>query len=215
MLRGRITVVTSLFASFGLCISTAEAQKIYWTTSFSVWRADLSGSHVEELVTTGLIKATSIAVAPTKRKMYWTDFYADRIQRANLDGSNVEDVITGLSSPYGIALDLDAGIRYLTNSGEFNVDDGTIQRADLDGSNIEDVVTAGLVYPRGIALDVNAGKMYWADFFGAAIRRANLDGSGIEELVGAGMRSPSQVALDLEARKVYWTAGILVVRRPP
>ena len=48
--------------------------------------------------------------------MYWTDYDADgttypygqgKIQRANLDGSNVEDLITtGLRYPIGIALDL-------------------------------------------------------------------------------------------------------------
>ena len=35
-----------------------------------------------------------------------TDYVTDKIQRANLDGSAVEDLVTGLSGPYGIALDL-------------------------------------------------------------------------------------------------------------
>ena len=40
-------------------------------------------------------------------KMYWTDFGTGKIQRANLDGSQVEDLITtGLRNPNGIALDL-------------------------------------------------------------------------------------------------------------
>ena len=42
-------------------------------------------------------------------KMYWADGLADKIQRADLDGSNVEDLITtGLGIPIGIALDLRA-----------------------------------------------------------------------------------------------------------
>ena len=32
----------------------------------------------------------------------------------------------------------------------------------------------------GIALDVDAGKMYWAEFFAHRIRRANLDGSDVD-----------------------------------
>ena len=41
------------------------------------------------------------------QKMYWTKSGTDKIQRADLDGSNVEDLVTtGLSSPSGIALDL-------------------------------------------------------------------------------------------------------------
>ena len=40
---------------------------------------------------------------------------------------------------------------------------GKIQRANLDGSNIEDLATADLNYPRGLALDVAGGKIYWTD----------------------------------------------------
>ena len=37
--------------------------------------------------------------------MYWTDDETDKIQRANLDGSNIEDLVTqGLDGPFGIAL---------------------------------------------------------------------------------------------------------------
>jgi hypothetical protein len=39
-------------------------------------------------------------------KMYWTDWGTDKIQRANLDGTNVEDLVTsGLSFCAGIDLD--------------------------------------------------------------------------------------------------------------
>ena len=41
---------------------------------------------------------------------------------------------------------------------------GTIQRADRDGSNVEDFVTSGMGSPERIALDVEAGKMYWTDW---------------------------------------------------
>ena len=38
-------------------------------------------------------------------KMYWTE-YSGKIRRADLDGSNVEDLVTGLDFPHGIALDV-------------------------------------------------------------------------------------------------------------
>ena len=39
------------------------------------------------------------------RKMYWTDLRTSKIQRANTDGSDVEDLVTvGLDRPSGIAL---------------------------------------------------------------------------------------------------------------
>ena len=46
-----------------------------------------------------------------------------------------------------------------------------------DGSGVEDLVTSGLGSPRGIALDVAGGKMYWTDWGTEKIQRANLDGT--------------------------------------
>ena len=89
---------------------------------------------MEDLVT-GLPINPGIALDVSGGKMYWTDHGLAKIQRANLDGSNVENVVTGLSSPEGIALDL-------TNSKMYWTDYGTdkVQRADLDGSGVEDLV---------------------------------------------------------------------------
>ena len=68
------------------------------------------------------------------------------IQRANLDGSQVEDLVTGLSGPLGIALDVQGGRIYWTENWT-----DKIQRANLDGSHVEDLAM-GLRPARGIAL---------------------------------------------------------------
>ena len=91
-------------------------------------------------------------------KMYWTVGGAGIIQRSNLDGSSVEDLITGLEEPDGIALDVAGGKMYWTDWGT-----DKIQRSNLDGSSVEDLIT-GLKEPYGIALDVAGGKMYWTDW---------------------------------------------------
>ena len=42
----------------------------------------------------------------------------EKIQRANLDGSNIEDLVTqGVKSPDGIALDVAGGKMYWTDDG--------------------------------------------------------------------------------------------------
>ena len=68
-----------------------------------------------------------------------------------------------------------------------------IRRANLDGSDIEDLVFGA--DPRGLALDVVGGKIYWTDWSGM-IRRANLDVSNIEDLV-TGLDKPFGLALYL------------------
>ena len=88
------------------------------------------------------------------QKMYWTDSGTGKIQRSDLDGSNVEDLAPGLGSPQGIALDVTASRMYWTDIGT-----DTIQRASLDGSNVEVIVSTSPKSPRDIALDLLSGGM--------------------------------------------------------
>ena len=155
---------------------------------------------IEDFITTGLRWPVGIALDVERGMMYWTDIGTDKIQRANLDGSNVKDLITtGLAIPCGIALDVGHGKMYWT---DFLKD--KIQRANLDGSNVEDLITTGLSSPVGIALDVERGMMYWTDYGTGKIQCANLDGLIVEDLI-TGLSGPCGIALDVERGKMYWT----------
>ncbi len=137
-------------------------------------------------------------------KIYWADRGSDKIQRSNLDGSGVEDLVMRptLNNPVGIALDVSSGKKYW-------MDETTdkIQRSSLDGSDIEDLITTGLDLPSGIALDVSGGKMYWMDRGTDKIQRSNLDGSGVEDLVTTNLAAPVGIALDVSGGKMYWVDG--------
>ena len=157
----------------------------------------------DPMLPAGIGKRVSSASDGPPNKMYWTDPDTDKIQRANLDGSNVEDLITqGLDVPDGIALDVERGKIYWTHWGS----ESKIQRANLDGSDVEDLITQGLVIPGSIALDVERGKIYWTATATGKIQRANLDGSNVEDLITSGVSSPYGIALDVERGKIYWTA---------
>ncbi len=141
----------------------------------------------------------TVTVTQVVWKLYWTVWSG--IQRSNLDGSDVEDLVTtGLKNPWVIALDVSGGKMYWTDPGT-----DKIQRSNLDGSGVEDLVTTGLVSPASIALDVSGGKMYWTDPVTDKIQRSNLDGSGVEDLVTTGWDNPWGIALDVSGGKMYWT----------
>jgi sugar lactone lactonase YvrE len=205
MLRilGAITLLTIL-----VCASTSAAtEKLYFADVGNdiILRCDLNGSNLETLVISDLSAVGSIAIDRTGGKMYWTDWPAvtAHIKRANLDGSDVEYILTGLNGPWGLALDVPGGKMYWT---EFGSD--KIRRANLDGSNVEDLVTTGLSHLAGIALDLGGGKMYWADGateYTAKIQRANMDGSGVETLIEDPLIAPEPIALDLDAGKIYFS----------
>ncbi|MDE3258680.1 MAG: hypothetical protein OYM47_12665 [Gemmatimonadota bacterium] len=148
------------------------------------------------------INLTDVNEPQANPELYWTDASKDKIQRANLDGTNVEDLVTetdGLDGPVGLVLDVDGGKMYWTE-WERN----KIKRANLDGSNIENVVTSGRA-PVWLALDVPGGKLYWTDWGTDRIQRANLDGSNVEDLVTRNLNSPGGLSLDVTNGKMYWT----------
>lgn len=145
----------------------------------------------------GLYSPSGVAVDGEAGKLYWTEAGSAKLQRANLDGSEIEDVVTDLSTPFGIALDLTGGKVYWTDLGS-----DKIQRANLDGSNVEDVISAGLGTPRGIALATD--KIYWADSGQRTICKAALDGSNFQVIVDTGLDRPMGIAVDPEGGKVYW-----------
>ena len=140
--------------------------------------------------------ATSV---PGSGKMYWVDRGSLRIQRSNLDGTSIENLITtGLVLPYSIDLDMAGGKMYWTEQGA----SASIRRANLDGSGAEALVT-GLGIPEFVTVDSAGGKMYWTDSGTGKIQRANLDGTGVEDLI-TGLPEPEDIALDVASGKMYW-----------
>ncbi|MCE2447715.1 MAG: hypothetical protein J4F35_04795 [Candidatus Latescibacteria bacterium] len=151
-------------------------------------------------------------------KIYWTeakDF--GWIQRAELDGANVESVLTTelTIAPHHLALDWwgEGKIYWTERNGESDI--STIRRADRDGNNVE-TLFMGAEQITAIALDPFGGKMYWATWNPGTILRADLDGFNVETLL-TGIGNPSGIVLDayvftvemlsggVPASKMYWT----------
>jgi len=200
-------LVTGIPAPIGVALDIA-AGKMYWTEAppgeARVARANLDGSNVEYVVT-GLGSPSGVAVNAPAGKLYWTDVGTHKIRRANLDGTQVEDLITaGIVEPVRIALDPLGGKMYWT---EASLADFMISRANLDGSGVELLVTK-LISPSGIGVDNFAGRLYWTETAMHKLQRANLDGSGREDLPTS-VYTPVDIALDLPGGKLYWTEGTI------
>ena len=135
-------------------------------------------------------------------KLYWSDGGAGKIQRSDLDGSSVEDILTGLPGPGDIAIDPYAGKIYFTSGLG-------IQRANLDGTGLE-VAVSGVPAFR-IALDPIRSKVYWTEL-GERIRRANYDGTDVEDLVTTGFdfAGPFGIAVDAPKGILYWSDTVVI-----
>lgn len=102
-------VVDTGFSSVGGIDLDLLTDKVYWTdqTSDKIFRANMDGlnSNVEELINTGLNFSLGIAVDASGGKFYFGD---GDIFSANLDGSGKTSLVSGLGTPRGVDLLLDA-----------------------------------------------------------------------------------------------------------
>ena len=156
-----------------------------------------------------------ITLAKGSGKIYWTEL--DKIRRANLDGSNVEDIITGLKGTIDIDLDLHNRKMYWIGNAY-----SRIYRANLDGSDVETIIDGEELIvdrnkhafsPMNITLDSLNGKIYWGNkTVRWGISRADYDGFNIEDIriapVDGGLFGitvdAENIQLDVKAGKIYF-----------
>lgn len=151
----------------------------------------------------------SLAGQVDAQKIYWSGWEYPRgskLQRADLDGTNVEDlIVTAHMYPRSLALDLNAGKIYFVDNSQFSA----VRRCNLDGSNVEDVHLPPIdTLFGGVAIDPVDRKVYWSNRVNPSrVIRANLDGTQVEDVFPVGQQSILDMAVDPIARKLYWTAG--------
>ena len=196
------------------------APRLYWVDETTQKIQGITGEGhaqtVADLATAaqGLKMPGSIALDPLASKMYWTDDGAEgesdgRIQRANLDGSSVENLFSGLADPVGIALDLRAGRLYWADRALGGIYRGNL--ADISDAGLltsYESLVANLEKPYQIALDTVNGHMYWTERGenNKHIRRADLDGGNVTDIdFELEPFNPFGLALDPVAGRMYWT----------
>ena len=206
------------------------AGKMYWTDmgpggaadksvadkDGRIMRADLDGRNIETLVPKGITttpKQLTLDVAGGK--VYWCDRgdvgdknVDPKIMRANLDGSEVEILVsTDLMSPVGIALDLAKGKLYFSDRYANN-----IKRANLDGTDVE-MVVKDTEYPVDLAIDFKTRSLYWTAREAGGLYRADVDGNAIDGSsltpIITGIQAPIGVTIDRENDKLYYTEVIV------
>ena len=133
-------------------------------------------------------------------KLYWSDWSSNKIQSANLDGTGITDIATGLNSAKGdVAIDI-------VNNKIFWIDRGTglLQKSNFDGSSVQTVASGIGSGGRGLDLDVANEHIYYGDYTANTIKRVNFDGTGVTTILQS-LGGNRGHALDLVNGRIYWT----------
>lgn len=146
----------------------------------------------------------SIAVDydPIDNFIYWSDDEVKKIQRAKLDGSQQEDVITNeILDPDGITIDWISRNIYWTDAGT-----DRIEVARLEKHYRCVIIAKDLVDPRGIAVASELGWLFWSDWNEKKpkVERSNLDGSERILIIKDDLGWPNGITLDVINMKIYW-----------
>lgn len=126
-------------STVGGLVLDPNAGKVYMVTKSSVKSANVNGTGLTTIYTPNYTADfLDIALDDTNGKLYWTDNYNHKVQSGNLNGSNVQDVLTTLlGTPIGIDVEAALGEFYVANKGL-----GTVIGASLNGANPHVLYTA-------------------------------------------------------------------------
>src|ERR1700680_4233692 len=97
---------------------------------------------------------------------------------------------------------------------------GRVLSAYPDGSDLRTIVEEGRKLPDGLAVDVEAGYLYWTNMGNpkandGSILRSDLDGDHMATIVSpGGTFTPKQLTIDKAKGKLYWSdrEGMRVMR---
>jgi len=155
--------------------------------------AGAAANNVNQSFITGAAEPFGVVV--DQNYIYWANFSAGTIGRANLDGDPTsvnQSFITGASGPSGIVVS-DNYIYWANQTGN------TIGRANLDGSSVDQ---AFISTPTPIGVAIDASYIYWTDGDSNAIGRANLDGSSVDQAFITGADVSTGIAVN--GSSIYW-----------
>jgi hypothetical protein len=171
---------------------------VHWGATPELIRADLDGTNVEPIPALSGFALTNVAIDSKANKLYFGDG-SNKIQRANLDGSDIEVLWTGQAQTWTV--NPATGVLL----GECN----TSFVCKLNSPN----TTTTLVQPASVSdldLDLVNRQIYWVDYgvgINHAIRRAGFDGSNVTDVV-KDAQSALTVKVDPAGQKIYWPNGL-------
>lgn len=96
--------------------------------------------------------ATAVDYDAWTQQIYWTDAIHDAIYVDDLQGGNRSQLVKGLASAHGLAVDWVSRLLYFTDE-----DLSVVGVASLDGRHVMVLIDHDLQLPRPIALDPQQG----------------------------------------------------------
>lgn len=181
-----------------------NGEKVYWSTSSHIMRADLDGENADTLAA---IATNGWAVDIEGEKIYWAKWIGGW-SSANPNTGIIKSIDFYGTEEMDLVSDIHANTRFVgldaaNQKLHWRDYNSQIRRADTDGRNTEDLISA-----QGVSrIDFDNQKIYWYSYQDKAFFRANLDSTDVETLFNLSDESRvSDIFLNRSKseNKIYW-----------
>uniref|UniRef100_A0A673G1F2 Nidogen 2a (osteonidogen) n=1 Tax=Sinocyclocheilus rhinocerous TaxID=307959 RepID=A0A673G1F2_9TELE len=214
--KQRSSVLLALHGSIVVGIDyDCRERKVYWTdlAGRTINRASLEpGSEPEIIINTALTSPEGLALDVARRRLFWVDSTSDKIETANLDGSDRRVLFdTDLVNPRAIIVDSPTRTLYWT---DWNREAPKIERSSVDGQNRRVLVQDGIGLPNALTYDSTTGQVCWADAGTKRLECISPNGTG-RRVVHSNLNYPfSMVAFSNHYYYTDWRRdGVIALNR--
>ncbi|MEX2603936.1 MAG: T9SS type A sorting domain-containing protein [Gracilimonas sp.] len=193
-----------------------ENAKLYvLTATDEIQKMNIDGSDMEVLVDSGFVDGNQIKLDLEDGKIYWTsdgDSFEEmpgKIQRANLDGSGLEEVYTNEEYGFsGLFLDTSNNTMYVTTRNLTSV-----LKMDMEGTTVSEIYNennSGLVDPRKMIYHEGADELIWTRNGDTQydvpyhVIKTSAEGSGELETLFSNDAEINSLELDEENDRLFW-----------
>nr|QKO28254.1 vitellogenin receptor [Penaeus vannamei] len=202
MLDLGLTLYSQIYSGFSQSIAIAYDpvdDMVYWSTDQGVFRISRSGGTMPSIVVNeGVGMVEGLAVDWLGRNLYMTDSMLKQIMVCSLSGTSCHVLLSDLTHPRGIQLDLENRYVYWTD-----VNQSTLERAGLDGLRRTVLISDGVRWPNGLWIDAPARRIYIADAHTNEVFHVNYNGTDRKYLAEAAVDHPFAIAVWQE--RLYWS----------
>ncbi|XP_042888358.1 low-density lipoprotein receptor-related protein 2-like isoform X1 [Penaeus japonicus] len=202
MLDLDLTMYSQVYEGFKQSIAIAYDpidDMVFWSTDEGVYRIPRRGGTIPSIVVNeGVGMVEGLAVDWLGRNLYMTDSEGEQVLVCSLDGTSCHVLVSNISYPRGIQLDLVNRFVYWTD-----VNRSLIERAGMDGSDRTVIISDGAKWPNGLWIDAPVQRIYIADAHTDEVFHVNYNGTDRKYLAEAAVDHPFAIAVWQE--RLYWS----------
>ncbi|XP_033121753.1 very low-density lipoprotein receptor-like [Anneissia japonica] len=182
-----------------------KKMKVYWSDVYlnQIYRTNINGSGVPEVVITGAHTPDGICVDWVFRNMYWTDTGTNVIEVASLEDPSKRTTLISdnLDEPRAITIDPRIGYMFWSDWGQA----AKIERAGMNGKQRLTLVDADIYWPNGLTTDLVSKLLFWVDGLRHSLSSIDYNGHGRSTILQSSSILPHPFSITVFEDYVYWT----------